>query len=45
MRIFVTGASGMVGRNVLADPRAREHERLMPTRGELDLTDAAATAA
>ena len=45
MKIFVTGASGMVGRNVVADPRAGAHEMLTPTRAELDLTDAAATAA
>ena len=45
MKIFVTGASGMVGRNFLADPRAAHHEMLAPTRAELDLTDAAATAA
>ena len=34
----------MVGRNLLADPRAAEHEMLAPSRAELDLTDAAATA-
>ena len=45
MKIFVTGASGMVGRNFLADPRAADHEMLAPTRAELDLTDGAATAA
>ena len=45
MKIFVTGASGMVGRNFLADPRAADHDMLAPTRAELDLTDAAATAA
>jgi GDP-L-fucose synthase len=44
MRILVTGGSGMVGRNVLADARAADHEMLAPTRAELDLTDAAATA-
>ncbi len=45
MKILVTGASGMVGRNLLSDPRARDHEILAPTRAELDLTDAGATAA
>ena len=45
MKIFVTGASGMVGRNVLADPRGADHEMLAPTRADLDLTDASATAA
>ena len=44
MRILVTGASGMVGRNLLADLRAGRHEMLTPTRGDLDLTDPAATA-
>ncbi len=45
MRILVTGASGMVGRNLLADERAGRHDLLTPGRAELDLTDAAATAA
>ena len=44
MKIFVTGASGMIGRNFLADPRAADHEMLAPSRAELDLTDASATA-
>ena len=44
MKILVTGASGMVGRTLLADPRAADHDMLAPTRAELDLTDAAATA-
>jgi GDP-L-fucose synthase len=44
MRILVTGGGGMVGRTVLSDPRAANHEMLAPTRAELDLTDAAATA-
>jgi len=39
MKILVTGASGMVGRNLLADPRAAAHDILGPTRGELDLRD------
>ncbi len=45
MKIWITGADGMVGRNLRADPRAAEHEILAPTRRELDLTDAAATRA
>ena len=44
MKVFITGASGMVGRNLLADTRAARHDLLTPTRAELDLTDAAATA-
>jgi GDP-L-fucose synthase len=42
MRIFVTGGRGMVGRNVLDDPRAQAHEIYAPTHAELDLRDAAA---
>ncbi|MBV8681554.1 MAG: NAD-dependent epimerase/dehydratase family protein [Caulobacteraceae bacterium] len=42
MRILLTGGSGMVGRNILADPRAEAHEIFAPARAELDLTDAAA---
>ncbi len=34
----------MLGRNLLADPRAENHAILAPARDELDLTDAAATA-
>jgi len=45
MKILVTGASGMVGRNLLADPRAGAHRILEPTRAELDLTDRGATRA
>ncbi|HEY5107759.1 MAG TPA: NAD-dependent epimerase/dehydratase family protein [Caulobacteraceae bacterium] len=43
MKILVTGASGMVGRNLLADPRAALHQIAHPARGELDLTDGPAT--
>lgn len=42
MKILVTGAAGMVGRNLLEDPRAGRHRILSPTRSELDLTDRAA---
>lgn len=45
MKILVTGARGMVGRNLLEHPRAGPHEILGPAHGELDLTDAAATLA
>lgn len=45
MRILITGAGGMVGRNLLADPRAGEHEILHPSRLELDLRDATRTMA
>jgi GDP-L-fucose synthase len=42
VKILVTGAGGMVGRNLLADPRAAEHDILRPSRGELDLLNGAA---
>lgn len=42
MRILLTGGSGMVGRNIMADPRAAEHEIWTPGRAQLDLTDATA---
>ena len=42
MKILVTGAAGMVGRNLLADPRARRHDILAPSRSVLDLTDSVA---
>jgi len=45
MRILITGASGMIGRNLLADARSGQHEILAPDRRALDLRDAAATAA
>jgi GDP-L-fucose synthase len=45
VKILVTGASGMVGRNLLADPRAGDHEILAPPRARLDLTSQAASAA
>ena len=43
MKILITGAGGMVGRNVAADPRSAGHDLLTPSRGILDLTDAGAT--
>lgn len=43
MKLLVTGAGGMIGRNLLADPRAGEYEILAPGRSELDLRDRAAT--
>jgi len=39
MRILLTGASGMVGRNALAHTNARHFQILGPTRQELDLLD------
>jgi GDP-L-fucose synthase len=41
MRILLTGGSGVVGRNILADPRAAAHEIWTPSRADLDLLDAA----
>ncbi|MEM6619331.1 MAG: NAD-dependent epimerase/dehydratase family protein [Pseudomonadota bacterium] len=43
-RVLITGATGMVGRNLVAHPAAHGHEVLAPPRAELDLTDAAAVA-
>lgn len=42
MRILLTGANGMVGRNVLEHARAERHEVLAPSSAELDLRDGAA---
>jgi len=39
MKVFITGASGMVGRNLLAHVGARDHIIMLPTRQELDLMD------
>lgn len=45
LRVLITGGTGMVGRNLREHPAAQAHEVLAPTRGELDLTDRAATEA
>jgi GDP-L-fucose synthase len=45
VKILVTGAGGMVGRNLLVDRRASDHHILTPGRAELDLTDALACGA
>jgi GDP-L-fucose synthase len=42
MKVLVTGATGMVGRNVLTHPLAAAHEVLGPDRRALDLRDAGA---
>jgi GDP-L-fucose synthase len=39
VKILVTGAAGMVGRHLLADPRAGRHHIVAPDRSALDLTD------
>ena len=44
MRVFVTGASGFVGRHLVPHLRARGHE-VVATDRELDVSDAAAVAA
>lgn len=41
MKVLVTGATGMVGRNLLEEPRAADHDVLAPGRAQLDLTDRA----
>ena len=42
MRLLITGAHGMVGRNLRAHPQIARWEVLAPTRAELDLQDDAA---
>nr|WP_309501677.1 GDP-L-fucose synthase [uncultured Roseovarius sp.] len=43
--LWLTGGRGMVGRNIIAHPRAAGWRILAPTSAELNLTDAAAVAA
>lgn len=43
MRVFLTGARGMLGQHVLKSLETKGHEVLAPARSELDLTDSAAT--
>lgn len=43
LRLFLTGASGMVGQNILEHPLANHYEILAPSSKELDLTDPVAT--
>jgi dTDP-4-dehydrorhamnose reductase len=42
MRLLVTGAAGMLGRDVVQAARATEHEVVALARADLDLSDAAA---
>jgi dTDP-4-dehydrorhamnose reductase len=42
MRILVTGAAGMLGRDVVQAARAAEHEAVALARADLDVTDAEA---
>ncbi|MTI18560.1 GDP-L-fucose synthase [Rhodobacteraceae bacterium RKSG542] len=42
-KLLLTGASGMVGRNILEHPAAADWEILAPSSKELDLTDSHAT--
>ena len=37
MKIFLTGASGMVGKNILEHPKANDHVFLSPSSKEVDL--------
>ncbi|MEX5727654.1 GDP-L-fucose synthase [Rhodovulum iodosum] len=43
MKVFLTGGSGMVGRNVIEAARAAQHDMIAPGSRDLDLTDRAAT--
>jgi GDP-L-fucose synthase len=45
MRVFLTGGSGMVGRNVVEHAAAADHELISPSSRELDLRDAKAVEA
>lgn len=44
-KLLVTGGGGMVGRNIIEHPLAREWDVLAPGRAELDLADFAAVTA
>lgn len=39
-RVLITGGSGMVGRNLMDHPSARDHECITPDRARLNLLDA-----
>ena len=39
MKVLITGASGMVGRNTMAHEKASKFEVIAPSRQELDLTN------
>ena len=39
MKIFLTGNTGMVGKNILEHPKASEHTFLTPLRQDLNLED------
>lgn len=43
-RVWITGATGMVGRNLCEHPRSATWELLIPSRGELNLADRSAVA-
>jgi GDP-L-fucose synthase len=45
LRVWLTGAAGMVGRNLAEHPAVGGWRLIAPTRGELDLEDAAAVRA
>lgn len=45
MKILVTGAGGMLGRDVCAEAAARGHEAIAADRARLDVTDTGATKA
>ena len=37
MKILLTGASGMVGKNILSDSRSSSYDFLVPKRSEVNL--------
>ena len=44
LRILITGASGMVGRNICEHPAAQQYELLTPSSSELNLLDSISVA-
>lgn len=38
-RVFLAGANGMVGKNILENPKSKSYEWLIPSRKDLDLRD------
>jgi GDP-L-fucose synthase len=45
MRLLLTGSTGLVGRNLLEHPKAKDFEILAPSRAELNLLDSSAVRA
>jgi len=39
MKVWITGGSGMVGKNLIESPKSTNHQILIPTRNELNLLE------